>query len=115
MNKAYKYRIYPTTVQRELFLRTFGCCRFIWNAMLSDKISYYKEHGTMLRTTPASYKKDYPFLKEVDSLALANVQIHLESAYKNFFRDKSVGFPKFKLKKHTKNTTIFQIHTLQLQ
>ena len=30
------------------------------------------------------YKKEYPFLKEIDSLALANVQIHLEKAYKNF-------------------------------
>ena len=33
------------------------------------------------------YKKEYSFLKEVDSLALANVQLHLEKAYKNFFRD----------------------------
>src|SRR5699024_2920918 len=39
------------------------------------------------------------FLKEVDSLALENEQINLDKAYKNFFRDKSVGFPKFKSKK----------------
>ena len=103
MNKAYKYRIYPTTAQRELFLRTFGCCRFIWNVMLSDKIAYYKEHGKMLHNTPAQYKDLYPFLKEVDSLALANVQLHLQAAYKNFFADTSVGFPKFKSKKHSKN------------
>lgn len=104
MNKAYKYRIYPTTKQRELFLRTFGCCRFLWNIMLSDKISYYKEHNAMLYNTPAQYKNDYPFLKEVDSLALANVQLHLQSAYKNFFSDTSVGFPKFKSKKRSKNS-----------
>ena len=47
----------------------------------------------MLKNTPAMYKKAYPFLKEVDSLALANVQLHLEKAYKNFFRDPKVGFP----------------------
>ena len=50
------------------------------------------------------YKKEYPFLKEIDSLALANVQLHLEKAYKNFFRDPKVGFPRFKSKHHSKNS-----------
>ena len=50
--------------------------------------------------TPAQYKKEYEFLKEVDSLALANAQMNLDKAYKNFFRDKSIGFPKFKSKKN---------------
>ena len=58
----------------------------------------------MLKNTPAMYKKAYPFLKEVDSLALANVQLHLEKAYKNFFRDPKVGFPRFKSKHHSKNS-----------
>ena len=59
----------------------------------------------MLHNTPAQYKKEYPFLKEVDSLALANVQLNLEQAYKNFFRDKSTGFPKFKKKKGKQSYT----------
>ena len=67
--------------------------------MLNDKIEYYKQTGEMLKNTPAQYKKEFEWLKEVDSLALANVQQNLEKAYKNFFRDKSVGFPKFKSKK----------------
>ena len=50
------------------------------------------------------YKKEYPFLKEVDSLALANVQLHLEKAYKNFFRDPKAGFPRFKSKHHSQNS-----------
>ena len=58
----------------------------------------------MLKNTSAMYKKEYPFLKEVDSLALANVQLHLEKAYKNFFRDPKVGFPRFKSKHHSKNS-----------
>ncbi len=57
----------------------------------------------MLKNTPAMYKKEYPFLKEVDSLALANVQLHLEKAYKNFFGTK-IGFPRFKSKHHSKNS-----------
>ena len=38
------------------------------------------------------YKREYPFLKEVDSLALANVQLHLEKAYKNFFENPRLDF-----------------------
>ena len=53
----------------------------------------------MLKNTPAQYKKEYPWLKEVDSLALANAQLNLDRVYKKFFKDKSVGFPKFKSKK----------------
>lgn len=106
MNKAIKYRLYPTTEQEELFAKTFGCCRKIWNLMLADKIEHYKTTGKMLMTTPAQYKKldEYEYLKEVDSLALANVQLHLQTAYKNFFRDKKIGFPKFKSAKHSRKT-----------
>ena len=99
MLKAYKYRIYPNLEQQEYLTKTFGCTRFIYNKMLADKIEYYKETGEMLKNTPAQYKKEFEWLKEVDSLALANTQQNLEKAYKNFFRDKSVGFPKFKSKK----------------
>ena len=99
MLKAYKYRIYPNLEQQEYLVKTFGCTRFIYNKMLADKIEYYKETGEMLKNTPAQYKKEFEWLKEVDSLALANAQQNLEKAYKNFFRDKSIGFPKFKSKK----------------
>ena len=99
MLKAYKYRLYPNLEQQEYLVKTFGCTRFIYNKMLADKIEYYKETGEMLKNTPAQYKKEFEWLKEVDSLALANAQQNLEKAYKNFFRDKSIGFPKFKSKK----------------
>lgn len=104
MNKAIKYRIYPNKSQEELLQKTFGCCRKIWNLMLSDKINYYKETKKSLQRTPSKYKKEYEYLKEVDSLALANVQLNLQTAYKNFFRDKKIGFPKYKSAKKSKKT-----------
>lgn len=107
MNKAIKFRVYPTTEQEIMFAKTFGCCRKVWNLMLSDKIAYFKVTGKNLSTTPAMYKKDYAFLKEVDSLALANVQMNLQKAYKNCFdknRKKCNGFPKFKSRKHTRKS-----------
>ena len=72
--------------------------------MLADKIRHYEETGKSLMVTPAMYKAEYPFLREVDSLALANEQMHLETAYRNFFRDKKVGFPKYKSKKTDSNS-----------
>lgn len=77
LNKAIKYRLYPTEEQMVLFTKTFGCCRKVYNLMLSDKIESYKNTGSFGKQTPAMYKKEYPYLKEVDSLALANVGLHL--------------------------------------
>ena len=67
--------------------------------MLADKIAYYNEHKKNLYTLPSTYKSDFPFLKEVDSLALSSENRHLNTAFKNFFRDTKVGFPKFKKKR----------------
>lgn len=106
MFKAYKFRLYPNKEQQEYFEKCFGCTRFIYNRMLADKIEHYKKTGKMLNNTPAQYKKEYPWLKEVDSLALANAKMNLYKAYRNFFRDKSVGFPKFKSKKRNRYSYI---------
>lgn len=96
---AYKYRLYPNKEQQTYFAKTFGCVRFIYNRMLSDKINYYQETKQKLNNTPAQYKKEFEWLKEVDSLALANAQMNLQRAYDNFFTRPEVGFPKFKSKK----------------
>ena len=99
MNKAYKFRIYPNETQRILFAKTFGCVRFIYNKMLEDKIEYYNQTKEKLNNTPAQYKAEFEWLKEVDSLALANAQMNLQKAYNNFFSNpKKYGFPKFKSK-----------------
>ena len=105
MNKAIKYRLYPTTEQAVMFAKTFGCCRKVYNLMLNDKLESYKTTGKFASVTPAKYKKDYPYLKEVDSLALANVQLNLQGAFRNCFdksRKKQNGFPKFKSAKHSR-------------
>ncbi|OTO43609.1 IS200/IS605 family element RNA-guided endonuclease TnpB [Enterococcus faecium] len=103
--KAYKFRIYPTDEQEIFFAKSFGCVRKVYNLMLDDRKKAYEEvkndsFKKMTFPTPAKYKKEFPFLKEIDSLALANAQLNLDKAYKNFSRDKSVGFPRFKSKKN---------------
>lgn len=100
--KSYKFRLYPNQEQKQFFAKTFGCSRAIWNMMLADKIKYYEETGETLYNTPAQYKKEFPWLKEVDSLALAFVKLNLQNAYKNFFQS-GFGFPKFKKKSHNQS------------
>lgn len=104
MNKGFKFRIYPNQEQEMLIIKTFGCTRWIWNQMLSDKIKAYQQDGISLKTNPASYKQDNPWLKEVDSLALTSVWKQLNIAYSKFFKEPKVGFPKFKSKKHAKQS-----------
>ena len=98
--KAYKFRLYPNEEQEIFFAKSFGCVRKVYNLMLNDRIKAYEESKKASFPTPAKYKSEFLFLKEVDSLALANAQRNLDKAYKNFFRDKSVGFPRFKSKKN---------------
>jgi len=111
MNKAYKFRLYPNKEQQILFGKTFGCVRFVFNKMLEDRIKIYeqyKDNKEKLKKqklpTPAKYKSEFEWLKEVDSLALANAQMNLQAAYNNFFRDNSVGFPNFKSRNKSKAT-----------
>jgi len=111
MNKAYRFRLFPNNEQTVLIRKTFGCVRFVYNRMLENRITIYelyKDDKEALKkqkyAMPADYKAENPWLKEVDSLALANAQLNLNVAYKNFFRDKSVGFPKFKSKHHDKKS-----------
>ena len=116
-NKAYKFRIYPNEEQKIIFAKTFGCTRFIYNKMLSDKIDYYKQTKQKLNNTPAQYKIEFEWLKEVDSLALANAQMNLQKAFTNFFINPKSGFPKFKCKHKNKKsyTTNNQRNTITLE
>ena len=87
MNKAYQYRLYPNREQSILINKTFGCVRFIYNKMLGNRKALYELYQNDKETLqqqrymlPAEYKREYEWLKEVDSLALANAQLNLDEA-----------------------------------
>ena len=104
IRKAYKYRIYPNSEQKVFFAKCFGCVRFFYNKSLDDMNEIYKSTGKFKNITPASYKEDYSFLKEVDSFALCNAQLNRNIAFKSFFSHKS-GFPKYKSKRNDQSYT----------
>ena len=92
-NKSYKYAIYPNCKQKRLINSTFKYVSFMYDTMLRDKTKSLKETGKTGRQTPAQYKDRYIFLNDIDSLALCNMQLQLETAFKNYF-DRKASFPK---------------------
>ena len=110
MEKAYKFRLYPTKGQEELIRKTISCARFIYNQTLAARKDAYTAGRSIsgydcVKLIPG-LKDTYPWLREVDSTALQSSVLHMDQAYKNFFagrkRKRKVGFPKFKAKHHSR-------------
>ena len=97
--KAFKTRIYPTKEQAILIDKTIGCCRFVYNNGLSEKINSYQSDKTnisaydLIRKLPQQ-KKENEWLKEVEAQALQQSLLDLQSAYNKFFKEHK-GFPSF--------------------
>lgn len=109
--RAVKYRMYPTKEQANLIDRTIGCARLVYNLMLETRIASYQSRFGMPDAqaneplpTPRLYKDDYPFLRDVDSMALCNAQMHLDKACRSFFTNPKTGFPKYKSKHRSRQT-----------
>ena len=104
--KAYKFRLYPNKEQQELINKTLGCTRFVYNTMLYEKEKLYKENKITkskkecIKELPF-LKQTYPWLMEVDVMALRTTIFDLETAFKNFYRTKH--YPKYK-DKYSKNS-----------
>ncbi len=109
MLKAYKYCIYPNKAQRLLLAKTFGCIRFYWNKTLEIKLKALENKEKIPQVLPAALKKEHDFLKEIDSLALANAQLQLERAVSDWFRKKA-GKPKFKRKRDKQSYTTSNVN-----
>jgi putative transposase len=113
MYKAYRYRLYPTKTQQVLIHKHLGACRWLFNYGLAKKIQAYTKDKTNISRfdlqaeLPVLKKtEEYQWLSEINSLTLQAVLRNLDTAYKNFFRDKK-GFPKFKSRKNNRQS--FQI------
>lgn len=114
MNKSFKYRIYPSNQQKEMFAKTFGCCRFVYNSLLNWRNTEYTTKGikinynhTSSKLTEIKKNPEYAWLNEVSSVALQQVLRNQDKAYMNFFK-KNAKYPKFKRKN---NNQSFQLMT----
>ena len=108
MEYSYKFRIYPTSTQENLIQKTFGCCRFVFNHFLAERMEQYKQTGkspTRFQQDKSltALKKELEWLREVDATALQAALQSLDTAYQNFFRrvkqGQKPGYPRFKSKR----------------
>jgi putative transposase len=121
MNKGVKFRIYPNKEQEKLILRTFGCCRLIYNKGLDMRVNAYKNgenvnySKTSAMLTELKRQDDFAFLKEVDAIALQQSLRDLDRAYQNFFK-KRAKFPRFKSKhnNHQSYRTLNQNNNIRI-
>lgn len=123
--KGFKYRIYPTVDQIELFNKTFGCVRYVYNRGLADAKREYEYYLAHKDTNPSNvlvkpiltgyefcnrlitYKADINslWLNEVNAVSLQQAMFHLGSAFSTFFKSRK-GYPAFKNKTSIQSFTL---------
>ena len=107
--RGYKYRAYPDRRQREFFAQNFGCCRFVYNHYLSlRKRAWAEGQKRMTYSDTCSdlshiLKKENPWLKAADSIALQQSLRHLDRAFQGFFAQKA-DIPDIKTDVPTRDT-----------
>ena len=95
-NRGYKYRLKPNIDQKIYLEKAFGCCRKMYNIyvdllytqleqlnFISGKIDY----KSIELPTPATIKMDFEYMREIDSLAFANLQLDFQGAIKKYNSD----------------------------
>jgi putative transposase len=99
INRAYKYRFYPTSEQEKQLAQSFGCSRFVYNHFLRVKSDAYSEkkekisyNDTSSLLTQLKKEEDFVWLKEVSSVVLQQSLKNLDTAYTNFLA-KRAGYP----------------------
>lgn len=121
MIKSYRYRIYPNKKQMELFQKTFGCARYVYNYYLNKKKELYDNEKKSMSCYECikdltNLKSENQWLKEVDKNALQNSLNNLDEAYQHFFKEHK-HYPRFKTKKthHFSYRTSFNNNNIEVK
>jgi putative transposase len=104
VQKAFKYRFYPTDEQAAQLVKTFGCARYVYNQALEYRTTAWQQekqsvgyHLTAAKLTEWKKEPEKAFLSEVSSVVLQQSLRNLDAAFTNFFQ-KRADYPKFKAK-----------------
>ncbi len=102
--RAYRYRFYPTVQQTQLFARTFGSCRYVYNWALRLRTDAYYDRQERLyysdlsaALTGLKKQDDKVWLNEVSSVTLQQTLRNLDRALLNFFARRN-EYPNFRKK-----------------
>lgn len=101
IRKAFKFEIMPNSEQLRKMKQFCGCARFVFNRALAWQKERYEQDNnhkfsyTKIANLLPQWKKELIWLKECHSQVLQQSLKDLESAFKNFFQQRT-DFPKFK-------------------
>jgi putative transposase len=104
VQRALKYRFYPTDAQAAELSRTFGCVRKVYNMALAARTQAwtrqervtYNANSAML--TAWKKTEELAYLNEVSSVPLQQALRHLQVAFTNFFAQRA-RYPRLKSRK----------------
>jgi putative transposase len=106
MERAFKYRVYPTLEQETLLRRTLGCVRLVYNKALAyraeawyerqERVDYIKSSAQL---TLWKKEEDLDFLNEVSCVPLQQGLRNLQKAFGNFWAGRA-QYPTFKKKRN---------------
>jgi putative transposase len=106
MEKAYRYRLYPTSEQEQLLRQTMGCVRLVYNKALAARTEAWYEKQeridyvlTSSMLTGWKKQKDLDFLNDVSAVPLQQGLRHLQTAFSNFWAGRT-KYPNLKKKHH---------------
>jgi putative transposase len=93
INKSFKMRMYPNKTQESQIYQNVGCCRFVYNFFLDERINHYKATKEMKSYFDLCYalpylKRQYPWLIGAESQSLQQSIRDMDTAYKRFFNDR---------------------------
>jgi len=99
VQKAFKYRFFPTGAQAAQLARTFGYARFVYNQALNYRSKAWQKenksigyHDTALKLTEWKQEPEKALLSEVSSVVLQQSLRNLDTAFTNFF-EKRAQYP----------------------
>jgi putative transposase len=102
VQRAFKYRFFPTGEQAAQLAKTFGCARYVYNQALEYRTTAWQQekkslgyHLTAAKLTEWKKEPEKAFLSEVSSVVLQQALRNLDTAFTNFF-EKRAQYPKFK-------------------
>ena len=101
MRYVHKVHIKPSINQQEAFDFWIRRCKVLYNTALEHRIEHWRKSGRGI--SYYEQKKELPLIKELDASwkdvpnkSLTECLLRLDKAFKAFFKQPSVGFPKFK-------------------
>ncbi|ARF74172.1 transposase [Kitasatospora albolonga] len=111
--RVYRYRCYPTPVQAEQLIKTFGACRWAYNEGLALRDRAWREHRVSLgfaescrALTGWRNAEGTRWLQEVSSTVLQQALRHLDIAFGRFFKG-TAKHPRRKKKSRSRDSATY--------